>query len=252
MILRRLAQALTRQNWFVVIVEILVVVVGIFIGLQVDDWNTARQDRRDEQVFLQRLHSDIQLAEDLSDRLRERRLESVLDIVSAFDVLFGRVDRDMLTDDECRAIGSSNIFNINVPNLPAFEELIGVGRLGIIRNADLRAALIGLDQTQRALTALVAVQSSQASLAHLPSAYPDLIRMEPYLEENTGEVRSHMTCDVAGMRANPRFLNMVTLNGDGYDAFIRDGLAPWNAQFVEVHALLDTALGIEHGAQGET
>jgi hypothetical protein len=218
-------------------VEIVVVVVGIFIGLQVDDWNSARKDRRDEQVFLQRLHSDILLAEELSDRLRERRLESVLEIVSALDVLFGRVDRNSLTGAECRAIGSANIFNINVPNLPAFQELIGVGRLGIIRDAD---------QTQRALTALVAVQSSQASLAHLPSEFPELIRLEPYLEEPTGEVRSHMTCDVAGLRANPRFLNMAALNADGYDAFVRDGLAPWSTQFQTVHELLDEALDFEH------
>jgi len=37
MLLRRLAEALSQQNWFVVIIEGLVVVVGIFIGLQVDD-----------------------------------------------------------------------------------------------------------------------------------------------------------------------------------------------------------------------
>ena len=97
MILRRLALALARQDWSTILVEVLIVVVGIFIGLQVDDWNTARQDRRDEQVFLQRLHSDILLAEGLSDRLRDRRLESVRDIVAALDVLFERADRESLT-----------------------------------------------------------------------------------------------------------------------------------------------------------
>jgi hypothetical protein len=224
----------------------LVVVVGIFIGLQVDDWNTARKDRRDEQVFLQRLHSDVLLAEGLSDRLRNRRLGGVRDIVSALDVLFGREARDSLTGDECRALGASNIFNLNVPNLAAFQELVGVGRLGIIRDANLRAALIGLEQTRGALAALVAVQSSQASLVHLPSTYPDLIRMEAYLEAASGEVRSRMICDVAGMRTNQRFLNMVALNGDAYDAFVRDGVAPWSAQFTRVHELLDEALGIEH------
>jgi hypothetical protein len=247
-ILGQLARALTNRDWFTVAVEVLIVVAGIFIGLQVDDWNTTRQDRRDEQIYLQRLHDDMLLAESLSDRLRDRRLASVRDIVSALEVLFGRESRDALTDAECKSIGSSNIFNINVPSLPAFEELIGVGRLGIIKNAELRTALIGFRQTRAALTALVAVQSSQASLAHLPTEFPDLIQMEPYLEADSGEVRANMTCNVSGMRENQRFLNQLALNADGYDAFIRDGLAPWSVQFEAVHNMLDEALGIAHGA----
>jgi hypothetical protein len=39
MILRKLAEAFHKQNWFTALIEILVVVIGIFVGLQVDDWN---------------------------------------------------------------------------------------------------------------------------------------------------------------------------------------------------------------------
>ena len=39
MILRRLAEGIREQNWFTVVLEVLIVVVGIFIGLQVDDRN---------------------------------------------------------------------------------------------------------------------------------------------------------------------------------------------------------------------
>lgn len=42
MLLRRLGEALANQNWFVVIIEVLVVVDGIFIVLQVDDWSDYR------------------------------------------------------------------------------------------------------------------------------------------------------------------------------------------------------------------
>jgi hypothetical protein len=37
MILRKLAESIRQQNWFTVLVEILIVVIGIFVGLQVDD-----------------------------------------------------------------------------------------------------------------------------------------------------------------------------------------------------------------------
>ena len=39
MILRKLAAAMKEQNWVTVVLEILIVVVGIFVGLQVDGWN---------------------------------------------------------------------------------------------------------------------------------------------------------------------------------------------------------------------
>ena len=50
MILRRLAEAVTEQNWFTVVLEVLIVVVGIFIGLQVDYWNTERIERHIDEV----------------------------------------------------------------------------------------------------------------------------------------------------------------------------------------------------------
>ncbi len=92
MILRRLGEAIAEQNWFVVIIEILVVVVGIFIGLQVDGWNAARKDRSDEQKYLQQLHTDVLLAEELSSRVRSRRLDRLETVLTASDVLFNRVD----------------------------------------------------------------------------------------------------------------------------------------------------------------
>ena len=37
-------------------------------------------------------------------------------------------------------------------------------------------------------------------------------------------------------------------NLDAYDAYLRDGLLPWDAQLAEIHRLIDTALEITHEA----
>ena len=148
MILRRLGEAIAEQNWFVVIIEILIVVVGIFIGLQVDGWNEARKDRSDERKYLQQLHTDVLLVEELSSRVRRRRLDRLETVSAASDVLFDRVDRDTLTEEECITIASANFFNISAQGLPSLEELIGTGRLGIIQDTKLRSALVGLQQTR--------------------------------------------------------------------------------------------------------
>ncbi len=60
MILNRIANRLRKRDWGTVVVEILVVVVGIFLALQVDDWNELRKERQREARYLERLYEDLE------------------------------------------------------------------------------------------------------------------------------------------------------------------------------------------------
>jgi len=59
MILKRLGKAFKRQDWFVVLVEIFIVVIGIYIGLQVDDWSRERENKAISQTYYARLIDDL-------------------------------------------------------------------------------------------------------------------------------------------------------------------------------------------------
>ena len=59
MILQRMAGAIRRQDWFQVIIEILIVVIGIFLGLQVQAWYEAGEAESREKILLTQLHSEI-------------------------------------------------------------------------------------------------------------------------------------------------------------------------------------------------
>jgi len=246
MILRRLGAAIARQDWFVIIIELAVLVLGIFIGLQVDDWNQSRKDRIDEQRFLNALHDDILLADNLSGRVRERRLETLGYIISASDVLHGRAQRDELTELECNAVGTSSWINITASGLSAFDELVASGRLAIVRNSDLRTALIGLQQSHQALTTMIATHSASGALAYLPVRFPELIKAVTYFDVGMGEISTAMECDLEAMRASRAFLNQWSANADGYDGYVRDGLQPWSDQLDRVHAILDGILKVKH------
>lgn len=246
MILRRLGAAIARQDWFVIVIELAVLVLGIFIGLQVDDWNQARKDRIDEQRFLRTLHDDILVAEKLSSRVRQRRLESLQHVVSASDVLHGRARRDAVTELECSALGSSSWFNITASGVPAFDELVASGRLGIIRDSELRAALIGLEQTRQALATMITAHSASGSFTYTPARFPELIKAVTYFDTDLGEVRVAMECDLKAMRASQEFLNHWSANADGYDGYVRDGLKPWSDQLDRVHAIVDGVLKVQH------
>jgi len=57
--LRRLAAALRRQDGLTVFVEIMIVVIGIFVGLQVNNWNEARKEEEQTERYLERLANDL-------------------------------------------------------------------------------------------------------------------------------------------------------------------------------------------------
>lgn len=62
MILRRLATSLRQQDWVTVVIEIMIVVLGVFIGLQVNNWNSERVARRDAANLLERMLSEAEAA----------------------------------------------------------------------------------------------------------------------------------------------------------------------------------------------
>jgi hypothetical protein len=58
MILRRLAGRLRQQDWFAVTIELVLVMVGVFLGIQVANWNEDRKARSTEAAHLERIAQD--------------------------------------------------------------------------------------------------------------------------------------------------------------------------------------------------
>lgn len=59
MILHRLAVGLKRQDWAAVTIEFLLVVAGVFVGLQVANWNEDRKERALEKAYVARIAEDL-------------------------------------------------------------------------------------------------------------------------------------------------------------------------------------------------
>jgi len=228
MILQRLAGAFREQSWFTVLVEVLVVVVGIFIGLQVDDWSQYRRDREDEVHYLERLHAEMLNAEKLSARVLTRRIDQQEVVFDILDVFFEDRSRTELSELECQTIGSMHYFNIAVSGLSAADELTASGRMGILLDTDLRAALGALNQALDATGIYIRIQNDVArSLSH---EYPQLISLTGGYDPKRGEVVTSASCDLAAMRESRAFLNDLANNADVYDAYVRDAVAPWAEQ----------------------
>jgi len=59
MIQPRLTANLRAQNWTAITIDFLIVVIGVFLGIQASNWNQARLEKRETEHLLQRIRPQI-------------------------------------------------------------------------------------------------------------------------------------------------------------------------------------------------
>lgn len=151
MILRKLADAIRTQNWFTVTIEILIVVIGIFLGLQVTEWNEARWDRADEQRYLAELETDLGFAlQEIDETMNNARLRKAagafvfegagqLETFASFKRMgknFG-LPRQEEANPENHLPLIFSVTRIVDKHGDAYAELVATGNIGILRDRSL-------------------------------------------------------------------------------------------------------------------
>lgn len=58
MIIQRLGTRLRQQDWLAVTIELLLVMAGVFLGIQMSNWNEQRKERAAESAYLARIAQD--------------------------------------------------------------------------------------------------------------------------------------------------------------------------------------------------
>lgn len=147
MILRRLAAAIAGQNWSIVALEIAIVVIGIFLGLRVNEWSQDRANRQAEIIYLERI------SEDLKASLRESERMTVFQTrLAGYGALALEALESCELDAGERDEFASAIYLAAKHSMMPFvqasiQELLSSGRLTLISNAVLRQELVEILQT---------------------------------------------------------------------------------------------------------
>ena len=157
---RKIRQKLLTENKFskyllYAIGEIVLVVIGILIALQINNWNAEQKIEKEEIGILNNLleslysakeQSDIEifketlLKESLLVALRKNSNKSKLGINTISDSLF----YDILWNS-----------NPNLPVLNSYSDIKNTGKIGIIKNRSIRENFTNLELTLTGLTNLV-------------------------------------------------------------------------------------------------
>ncbi|KCZ82932.1 hypothetical protein HAD_14632 [Hyphomonas adhaerens MHS-3] len=142
MILQRLATSIRKQDWFTVFIETLIVVFGVFIGLQVNNWNEARKDRIQAETSRERLIADLRADLD-AFAIRRQWYEEVLEAALRVDDAL-QSDPPDTVDETWRFVRDSWIAGGEWPFAPSaqiYKELQNAGDLDLIASGSMQRRL---------------------------------------------------------------------------------------------------------------
>lgn len=140
MILRRVMAHVRAQNWLAVALDFLIVVVGVFIGLQVQEWSEARAERSLERVYIGRLADDLRAdihGIDWMIEIYQTKQEVLLDLRDGPPSVVMEGD----PEEAARNLDYTAWKGVPGPRLAIYDELIGSGNLSLLQDLDLRNAL---------------------------------------------------------------------------------------------------------------
>ena len=147
MIIKRIAEGIKKQDWFVVIIEVMIVVIGIFLGIQVTEWNDARKDDLRALEILIDLRSDFEVIDESAQDL----ISYYHALIDDMKILIVSVRNSKLVEENHSAIQNALTYGGTYGDPPppsgVFRELVSSGNLSLIQSKDLRFRLMEYDHS---------------------------------------------------------------------------------------------------------
>jgi hypothetical protein len=140
-VLRRVIEHVREQHWTAIGIDFVIVVLGVFVGIQVSNWYQALIERREARAAMQRLQEDLRL----SVGMTQSGIDFMAENGSYSDLVFDRL-RDCNLPKGDRDAFATGLYRLG-KILPArlvrttFDELRDSGRLGLLGSEDVRRGL---------------------------------------------------------------------------------------------------------------
>jgi len=136
MILRRLSQSLKEQNWTAIVIEFILLVSGVFLGIQVANWNAERTSNKQSEVFTERLQADLRVEAWNLSALTAYYENVQVNAKKTLSALEGKAE----LSNEALIIAAyrATQFGEVVRYRETYDELTSTGNMGLIKDSLLR------------------------------------------------------------------------------------------------------------------
>ncbi|MDT0595253.1 hypothetical protein [Glaciecola petra] len=141
MLLRRITKHVKEQNWFAVSIDFFIVVIGVFIGIQVANWNEGQADQRRANDLVGRMISEA-----------EETQEQLTDYIIVHKLIKNNAEQLTLAlknKDTCIAMSDKlKILIVSIADFPPprfslsnAEQAVNTGNLSLIQSPSVRASI---------------------------------------------------------------------------------------------------------------
>lgn len=164
MLMSRIREHVSSHNWFAVGIDLLIVVLGVFLGTQVSNWNAERLAHAAGDTYRARIVRDLETnAADLEARTAYyQQVRSFgLEVLSALDGSARVSDERLLI----AAYQASQIYP-RPQNRATYDEVISIGGLNTLGDVDTR---------DRIANYYVGLETSDATFRNVPP-YREIVR----------------------------------------------------------------------------
>jgi len=169
MLMRRIREHVSSHNWFAVGIDLLIVVLGVFLGTQVSNWNAERLAHQAGDTYRARIVRDLENNQaDLQSR------EAYFTQVRGFGLqVLGDLDGTARVSDEQFLIAAYQATQIYPRPLTrgAYDEVQSVGALETLGDVATRDSVANY---------YVAVETSEATFRNVPPYREVVRRVMPY------------------------------------------------------------------------
>ena len=199
MLLRAVSKHVKDQNWFAVAIDFFIVVIGVYIGIQVSNWNAKRIDIERGEYFSARLIQDIR-----------REFRAYEKEGTYYSTVHNHAKRAMaLMDSNDPALDNEFIvsaYNASQyyyaePENSTYNELMATGNLYLLQDENLRnAALVLYKSTLRLRLANYVLDSDYRERVRRVMPYD----VQNAVREQCGDIDDNVTGFSSGIPADCR------------------------------------------------
>lgn len=176
MIFRRFAQRFRQQQWGAIATELAIVIIGVFIGLQAQDWATAHAEQHRADVLLQQVRGDLD-----SERVNVNAYLDYQQVTAAYArTAIKGLESPGSVDPQTWVASAYQASQIDITQSyrATFDEMKSTGAIDLVRNARLRALLISYYSYDWSQSAMMKAQAPYRELVRsvLPYAIQKAIK----------------------------------------------------------------------------
>lgn len=130
-----------EQNWFLVVVDLAIVFVGVFLGIQAANWNEARKERAEERRYYVQLIDDLRADQQtlLVAERRSRQFDEAAEQV--LQALQNGIAQGMAPGRLAVQLHYAGYLYLPRPARMTYDELVSTGSVGLLRNQRAKAAI---------------------------------------------------------------------------------------------------------------